>query len=118
MIAICGPSCPPQAHPPSHGQIRLQVPAPLLVHAETLGAALASYTQRFGVQFKPYDGSHALVPFAPGEPPKYFVYERADGSSELVDIHIERGAETICPKQDLSVRLQPNDRVHIGRLAC
>ena len=118
MVAICGPSCPLQVQLPIRDGIRLQVPEPLLVHAETLEEALASYTRRFGVRFRPYDGSLPSIPFGPGDPPKFFFYERADGSSILVDIHIERGTDTICPKQDLGVRLQPTDRVNIGRLAC
>jgi hypothetical protein len=90
----------------------------LLVEAATLAEALAAYSHRFGVRFRPYDGSDPLIPFERGEPAKFFFHEGADGSSHLVDIHIQRGTESICPKQDLSIRLKPTDRVDIGRLAC
>jgi hypothetical protein len=91
---------------------------PLIVDTETLGLALAAYSRQYGVRIRPYDGSDPQVPFNPGELPKYFFYEKSDGSSWLVDIHINRGTESICPKQDLSVRLQHGDEVHIGELAC
>jgi len=86
----------------------------LIVDAETLGSALELYARRYGALLRPYDGSDPRIPFQPGEPPKYFFYTRADGSVRVVDIHIKRGADSISPKQDLSVRLQHGDEVHIG----
>jgi len=118
MAAIYGPSCPPQSPPQGRVGIQLLQREPLLVDAQTLADALAAYTHQYGVRFRPYDGSDPRVPFEYGEPPKYFCYERPDGSSFLVDIHIQRGSEDICPKQDLSIGLESTDQVHIGRLAC
>lgn len=116
MIAIHGPSNP--AKPPPPGSFEITFPDPLLAEAETLGDALRAYSRQYGVRFKPYDGSDPSVLFEPGEPPKYFFYETSDGSSQLVDVHIERGADVICAKQDLSIRLQRGDAVRIGQLAC
>ena len=50
---------------------------------------------------------------------KYFIYygEKApDGV--LVDIHINRRGETICPKQNLDFILEKNDEIHFGVPAC
>jgi hypothetical protein len=116
MIAIHGPSNP--SKPPPLGSLEITFPDPLIAEAETLGSALLAYSREYGVRFRPYDGSHPHIPFEPGEPPKYFFYEKSDGSSQLVDIHIERGREIICAKQDLSIRLQQGDAVRIGQLAC
>jgi len=116
MIPIHGPSNPAQS--PSPSSVEITFPEPLLADAETLGDALRAYSREYGVRFKPYDGSDPSVPLEPGEPPKYFFYEKSDGSYQLVDIHIERGAEVICAKQDLSIRLQRGDAVRIGQLAC
>ena len=50
---------------------------------------------------------------------KYFIYydEKApDGV--LVDIHINRRGETICPKQNLDFVLEKNDEIRFGAPAC
>jgi hypothetical protein len=118
MIAIYGPSSRKKASTPQSGGIVLLKPDPLLVDADTLESALAAYSRQYGVRIRPYDGSNPRVPFEPGEPPKFFFYEKSDGDSWLVDIHIRRGAESICPKQDLSVSLRHSDELHIGELVC
>ena len=118
MVTIYGPSCRPTVPPKGNKDLLFPALEPLSVQAETLEEALAAYTREFGARFRPYDGSLPLVPFALGEPAKYFWYERENGSSLLVDIHIERDRETLCPKQDLSFLLQPDDQVCIGPLAC
>jgi hypothetical protein len=118
MIAIHGPSNRTKRTPSGIGEIFLLTHDPLMVDAETLGSALAAYSREYRVEIRPYDGSDPQIPFRPGELPKYFFYEKSDGGGWLVDIHIVRGTETICPKQDLGVRLQSGDRVHIGELAC
>lgn len=118
MVEIYGPSCRAKAIPKDSRQIIVPALAPLLASAETLADALAEYSREYGVRFRAYDGSNPSIPFVVGEPAKYFLYEKADGTSHLVDIHISRGKEQICPKQDLSVPLLPGDQVHIGPLAC
>lgn len=56
--------------------------------------------------------------YQPGER-RYF--EFCDPPQEpgfAVDIHIIRGAEEICPRQDLDFPLQPGDRIDMGLLVC
>ena len=90
---------------------------PLIVEATTLGDAIQAYEQEFGLSITPYDGTLPRAAFAHGEAPKYFFYTKAD-STQLVDIHIQRGDEEICPKQDLSFILLEDDVLHIGSLVC
>lgn len=118
MVEIFGPACPPKAPQERETGIVLIAQEPLRKAAETLAEALEAYAREFGVKFRAYDGSLPEVPFGKDEPRKYFFYEKADGDSFLVDIHVERGHEDICPKQDLDFRLQPADRVRIGQLVC
>ena len=118
MVEIYGPSCPPKVLPNRGTGIIVPAQDPLRAEAKTLADALDAYTREYGVRLRAYDGSLPEVPFEDGEPPKYFFYEKADGDWYLVDIHIERESEDICPKQDVRVSLQPGDRVHIGPLAC
>jgi hypothetical protein len=118
MIAIRGPSNRTKRTSSGIGEIYLLTHDPLMVEAETLGSAIAAYSREYRVEIRPYDGSDPQIPFSPGELPKYFFYEKADGGTWLVDIHIMRATESICPRQDLSVRLQTGDEVHIGELAC
>jgi hypothetical protein len=58
---------------------------PLLATAETPADALPEYSREYGVRFRAYDGSGPSVRFEAGEPAKYFFYEKADGTSYLVD---------------------------------
>jgi hypothetical protein len=56
----------------------------------------------------------------PAEPPKYFKYytNRYAKDHLLVDLHVERGNEWVCPKQDLSFPLLESDVVSAGELEC
>lgn len=56
----------------------------------------------------------------PAEPPKYFRYYQSRYAKEhvLVDIHVERNGEWICPRQDLSFPLLPTDVLLAGELEC
>lgn len=90
---------------------------PFQAEAAMLGDALRAYEKAFGVVITPYDGSVPEVPFPPGEPARYFFYRKADGR-KLVDIHIERGEDVICPKQDLEFPLRDGDVIQIGALIC
>jgi hypothetical protein len=91
---------------------------PLMVSAATLGDALNAYSREFDVILSPYDGSNPLVPFVPGEEPKFFVHTGKDGLASPVDVHVDRGSESICCKQRLDFPLQEGDVVGIGELAC
>jgi hypothetical protein len=79
------------------------------IEATTLGEAVAVAEQMLGVRIIPH------------EPPKWFrVYGIPESRSEysLVDIHIRRGKQEICAKQDMSIPLLDGDIVSIGLLAC
>jgi len=93
-------------------------PQPLAADVSTLGEAISAYADAFQVRVTPYDGSYEEVPFTPGEEPKFFVHEDTTGTSMLVDIHVARGADLICAKQNLGFKLQPGDRIEMGLLAC
>jgi len=77
--------------------------------ADSLGGILAAYTDHTGLCVIPHD------------PPKYFrCYPRGEdpGLYDLVDVHVERNGDEICPKQDLAFPLLPGDVVTIGLLSC
>ena len=81
----------------------------LSILAGTLGEAVATAAEYFGVRIVPHD------------PPKWFrVYESSGDTThyKLVDIHIHRNGQEICPKQDLAYPLMESDVVTIGVLAC
>ncbi|MDP1980209.1 hypothetical protein [Undibacterium sp.] len=74
----------------------------------TLGELLIDLESKTGICVIPHDA------------PKYFRYFETRQSFDfvLVDIHIVRGDEVICPKQDLNFLLLPTDKVDAGMLAC
>jgi len=81
----------------------------LLIVAGTLGEAVTAAAEYFGARIVAHD------------PPKWFrVYDNPDLTEEykLVDIHVLRNGQQICPKQDLSFPLLERDVVNIGVLAC
>ena len=86
--------------------------------AKTLGDALVHYGDHFQVTISPYDGSIQAVPFATGDPPRYFFYTPTTGDQMLVDIHIHRNGEWFCPKQDLGFAMNDGDVVSLGQLIC
>lgn len=92
----------------------VRVDPPLNSAATTLGVALGEYGRKFNVLVRP---CHEPLP---GQTEvKYFEIQRPDGVVEwVVDVHVIRESEEICPKQDLAFRLQPNDQVEMGTLAC
>lgn len=86
--------------------------------ANVLGEALSKLELARNVKITPYNGSWEAVKFAPGEQAKYFIYEKSDGSRTLVDIHILRRGEELCPKQDLTFALCDGDIIVPGALIC
>jgi hypothetical protein len=81
----------------------------LPIVARTLGEAITVAAEYFKVRIVPHD------------PPKWFrVYGTRQDVTEytLVDIHIKRDGQEICPKQDLEYLLMESDIVSIGALAC
>jgi len=82
----------------------------LPIVAQTLGEAIEAAAKYFSVRIVAHD------------PPKWFrIYGLPKHNADqylLVDIHVCRGAQNICPKQDLSFPLLEADVVSIGALAC
>lgn len=79
------------------------------IEARTLGEAVAVAERMFDVRIVPHD------------PPKWFrIYGIPESHTEyvLVDVHVRRGSEDICAKQDLTFPLLDTDIVSIGMLAC
>jgi len=119
MIAMYGPSWPRRVdRRAERGHYEPHDEPPFLVDAQTLGDALSAYEERFSVDIKPYDGSIDHFPLEAGTPPKYFFYVQADGDQFVVDIHVTRGNEELCPKQDLVFALLADDLIEIGGLIC
>jgi hypothetical protein len=83
--------------------------AGLPISAKTLGEAVAVAGGHFGVRIVPHD------------PLKWFrVYgvPGTKGEYLLVDIHVFRGEQMLCPKQDLGFPILESDIVCIGALVC
>ena len=92
---------------------------PFVAQGLTLREALTEYEQKFKVQIWPYDGAYPAIPFVVGNEPRYFYYRSIDSNViSLVDIHVTRNGDVICPKQDLNFVLLPSDFVDIGELIC
>ncbi|MCS3809728.1 MULTISPECIES: hypothetical protein [Xanthomonas] len=118
MIEIIGPSSDMKLVHKQGETVVVNTPVPVLADAVTLGEALTAYTDSQGACIVPYDGSWEDVPFETGEEPKYFVYTSTQGGPTLVDIHIARAGDLLCPKQDVYFRLEDGDRILIGELVC
>jgi hypothetical protein len=80
------------------------------IAGKTLGEILSAYCSLENIEIIPHDQ------------PKYFRYIGEDCKSEegycLVDIHITRNTEEICPKQNLEFPMQDGDIVEILALIC
>ena len=82
--------------------------------AKTLGDAIQHYETYFNVRVRP-----CLEPLPGQREVKYFVV--TDVRSEViwyVDIHVFRHKEEICPKQNVTFRLEVDDLVEMGELVC
>ena len=80
------------------------------IEANTLGEAVLAAAALLSVTIVPHDPPKFFRVYGwPGEPADYY---------SLVDIHVRRGTENICLKQDLSFPLLDSDTVLIGALAC
>jgi hypothetical protein len=87
----------------------LRTDAGKYIDAAALGDAKQIAAEMYAVRIVPHD------------PPKWFrVYDmpEMDGHFILADVHVERGAEELCPKQDVSFPLFETDIVRIGAIAC
>ncbi|MFG6431683.1 hypothetical protein ACG00Y_17315 [Roseateles sp. LYH14W] len=84
--------------------------------ATTLGAALRDYEARFHARIVQCQDPRIAGAEAAN---KYFEYlDLKSGSMQLVDVHVLRGDQEICPKRDLAFALEPDDLVDIGELIC
>jgi len=83
--------------------------------AKTLSEALKAYEDHFDVSVVP-----CVTPIDPSDTEvKYFVFTNNKTSiSKYVDIHVFRGNEEICPKQNLGFELLGEDMVEMGELIC
>jgi hypothetical protein len=83
-------------------------------NAKTLHEAIQEYEKHFNVAIRP-----CLDPLPGQSEVKYFIL--TDLESEIiwyVDIHVLRGNEEICPKQNLAFELETEDLVEMGALIC
>ena len=81
-----------------------------------LASAIREYEKALNVTVAAHvDAPDAEVKFGS----KYFIHtDNSSGESTLVDLHIIRGEEEICPKQDLDLYLLDSDIVEMGPLVC
>lgn len=84
--------------------------------ATTLGAAIRDYETHFHAKItKCQDPDIAGAEAAS----KYFDYvDLKTRQMQLIDIHVLRGDQEICPKRDLDFSLEPDDIVEFGELIC
>ena len=101
------------------------------IEATSLRDALAAAEKHFHVTFQPHDEQKWFRVHYPPQHPYHEMYARRSahfpdlydtGDSKqqyrLVDIHIRRNEEWLCPKQDLEFPLLPRDTVHFMQLIC
>ncbi len=82
--------------------------------AKTLGEAIREYERHFNVEVRP-----CSAPLPGQSEVKYFTLTEAKNQFvHYVDIHVLRGEEEICTKQDLSFQLESSDLVEMGELVC
>jgi hypothetical protein len=111
MIRVFGPCNPRVTFGPN---LVRQPENPFCVAVEILGDALRAYEIYFGVTIEP------CLTLLPGQSEyKYFnVQAQIPKQNGLVDIHVFRDNEEMCPRQDLGFALKDGDVVDMGSLAC
>lgn len=111
MIQIFGPCNPRVTFGP---KLIRQPENPFYAAVENLGDALRAYEIKFKVVIEP------CLTLLPGQSEyKYFnVKSQLPKQSGLVDIHVFRDNEEICPRQDLGFPLKDGDVLEMGSLAC
>ena len=119
MIGMYGPSWPQRVDRRiERGPYEPHDEPAFMADARTLGEAIAAYSSHFQVVIRPYDGSNPAVPIAPGDEPRYFTYKPKIDDETLVDIHVHRHGEWLCPKQDLDFVLNDGEVVSLSGLIC
>jgi hypothetical protein len=84
--------------------------------AATLGQAIAEYEGHFNVKVTPM--TKPLYGIAENVGKYFDCREPKTGMQWIVDIHVFRGGEELCPKQDLQFHLLAEDIVEMGELIC
>lgn len=99
----------------------IQLPGLDVSSARTVKQALSIYSEAYQVSLQPYDGRYDDTPFNL-ENPKFFMYFADDESDRfhdsLVDIHVQRGEDFVCIKQNLDFELKDGDTINLGLPAC
>ena len=113
MPLLCGPKnsrYAPTGSAPPHLDLALRS------DATCLGEAILEYEAHFNVKLTQLTGPLYDDPNNAG---KFFEFKDLEtGDLDHVDIHIFRGGQEICAKQDLSVALEADDVVEFGPLLC
>lgn len=87
---------------------------PFCANAGKLKDALRAYEAHFAVTIEP-----CLTLLSGQSEHKYFnVKSPLPKQNGLVDIHVFRGKDEICPRQDLGFALEEGDVIEMGSLAC
>jgi hypothetical protein len=112
MIRMFGP-CNPR-HVYGGPDLQRLPENPFCISANHLAEALKAYETHFSVTIEPW---RELLPGQTDY--KYFnVVSPKPRESGLVDIHVFRGEEEICPRQNIDFVLVEGDIVEMGTLAC
>lgn len=112
MIRVFGP-CNPR-HVFGGPDLQKQQENPFCISAGDLAGALKAYEAHFGVTIEP----HRVLLQGQTEYKYFNVTSSRSRESGLVDIHVFRGSEEICPRQDLEFPLNEGDVIEMGSLAC
>jgi hypothetical protein len=116
MIKIADP------HGILSGAATVAVQTPIVLEAETLGDAVRFAEKQFDLRIQPETGGRYFRiesgTESDTEAPPVIVDAEGDSCAGLTDIHIQRGAEQLCPKQDFAYPLQSGDEVVFEVLLC
>jgi hypothetical protein len=88
--------------------------AAFMVNASTFGRALSIYCRYFRCKLTPFSGELPEAWGGCGDQASYFEYTPEHGEERILDIHIQRGDEIVCPKQNLDFPLDDGDLITIG----
>lgn len=88
--------------------------APFMVNASTFGRALEIYCSYFKCALEPFSGELPQGWCGHGIEGSYFQYTPQHGEESVLDIHIRRGEDILCPKQDMSYPMKTDDIITVG----
>lgn len=90
--------------------------APFMVNAGTFGRALEIYCRYFKCALEVFSGPFPDNWGSAVDENKYFRHTPSDGESRILDIHILRDGQEICPKQNLDYPLLDGDIIEVGAI--